>query len=52
MKYLFEAGFFVLDNLWILAVLVLLAVGGVVAGLILCKKPSQDKVRRERDEKR
>lgn len=52
MKYLFEAGFFVLDNLWILAVLVLLAAGGVVAGLILCKKPSQDKAKRKRDKKR
>ena len=52
MKYLFETGFFVLDNLWILAVLVLLAAGGVVAGLILCKKPTQDKAKRKRDKKR
>lgn len=47
MKYLFEAGFFVLDNLWVLAVLVLLAAGGAVGGLILCKKPSQDKAKRK-----
>lgn len=47
MKYLFEAGFFVLDNLWVLAVLVLLAAGGVAAGLILCKKPARDKAKRK-----